>query len=224
MAPVTSRITRLGRAAVVAAVLTVPAVVLAVLIRGGVGAVLDTDAAAVTAATDVARDRPALHRALLVWEEATQARWVNLGIGLVALWAWRRRGMPTRAAWAMTTLLVAWGLANVAKYVVQRTRPVIDDALGHSPGFSFPSGHSMNTMAAGLVLAILLWPLLSSRDRVILTTAAAAVVLATGLDRVFLGAHFPSDVLAGYALGAAVVGASWLGHRSWHTHDHEESR
>lgn len=222
MASVTSRSTRLGRAVVVAAILTVPVVVLAVLVRGEVGAVVDTDAAAVTAATDMARDRPALHRALLVWEEVTQARWVNLGVGLVALWAWRRRGMANRAAWAVATLLVAWGLANVAKYVVQRARPVIDEALGHSPGFSFPSGHSTNTMAAGLVLAILLWPLLSSRGRVVLTAVTGAVVLATGLDRVFLGAHFPSDVLAGYALGAAVVGASWLGHRGWH--GNEESR
>jgi len=66
------------------------------------------------------------------------------------------------------------------------------------------------------VLAVLLWPLLRTRGRVVLTTAVAAAVVLTGLDRVFVGAHFPSDVAAGFTLGAAVVGASWLGHTGWH--------
>ena len=211
-----SRARRLARAAAFAGLLAVPVVVLAILIRSETGGVVEFDRDAVTAATDFARDRPVLHTTLLVWEEATQARWVNPAVALVALWAWRRRNLGSRAAWAVATLLVAWGLANVVKYVVQRARPVIDEALGHSPGYSFPSGHSMNAIAAGIVLAVLLWPLLRTRGRVVLTTAVAAAVVLTGLDRVFVGAHFPSDVAAGFTLGAAVVGASWLGHTGWH--------
>lgn len=211
-----SRVRRLARAAAFAVALTVPVVALAILIRAEAGGVVELDRAAVAAATDLARDRPVLRGALLAWEEATQARWLNLGVAAVALWAWRRRGLGTRSAWAVITLLVTWGLANVVKYVVQRARPVIDEALGHSPGYSFPSGHSMNAVGAGLVVTILLWPLLERRGRIVLVTAAAAVVALTGLDRVFVGAHFPSDVLAGFTLGTALVGASWLGYRGWH--------
>lgn len=211
-----SRARHIARAAGFTGVLVVPVVVLALLVRSETGGVVEFDRDAVTAATDFARDRPALHGALLVWEEATQARWVNPAIAVVALWAWRRRDLGGRAAWAVSTLLVAWGLANVVKYVVQRARPVIDEALGHSPGYSFPSGHSMNAMAAGLVLAILLWPLLRTPGRVLLTTAVGLAVVLTGLDRIFIGAHFPSDVAAGFALGAAAVGASWLGYTGRH--------
>jgi len=211
-----SRTRRLLRAVIFAVALTIPVAVLAYLIRSESGGVVAFDEAAVRAATDFTRDRPALYQALLLWQEAFNARWVNLGVSLVALWVWRRRGLPTRAAWAFGTLMVSWGLGLVVKFIVQRARPVVEDALGDPPGYSFPSGHATNTAAAGLILLLLLlWPLLRTRGRALLTTAVAAAVVLTALNRVFLGAHYPSDVVAGVVLGVAMAGASYLGYVGW---------
>ncbi len=165
---------RLARAAAFAGQLAVPVVVLAILIRSETGGVVEFDRDAVTAATDFARTGRCCTPRCFVWEEATQARWINPRRGAGRPLGVAPANLGSRAAWAVATLLVAWGLANVVKYVVQRARPVIDEALGHSPGYSFPSGHSMNAMAAGIVLAVLLWPLLRTRARVVLTTAVAS--------------------------------------------------
>jgi undecaprenyl-diphosphatase len=203
---------RLLRATAFAAALGVPFSVIALVVRARVPAVLDLDENAIRAATDLTRSVPALHRGLLVWQELFRAGWVNLVVTLVCVWAWRRHGLRTRALWAFLTLMVAWGLQLVAKQVVQRTRPVVEDAVAHAPGYSFPSGHAANTAAAAMVLTILLWPLLGRRGRVVVPAAAAVVVLATAADRVLLGVHYPSDVTAGVLFGVAVTGASFLGY------------
>ena len=203
---------RLVRAAVAATALGLPFVVLAFVVRAQATPVLSFDEAAIRAATGVTRSEPGLQRALLVWQEAFRAGWVNLVVTLVCLWAWRRHGMRTRALWAFVTLMVAWGLQLVAKAVVQRARPEVEDAVAHAPGFSFPSGHAANTAAAGVVLTTLLWPLLGRGGRVAVSTLVTVAVVVTALDRVFLGVHYPSDVVAGVVFGVAVTGASFAGY------------
>jgi membrane-associated phospholipid phosphatase len=206
----------------------VPVAALAVLVQSQAAGVYDLDEATIRAATEVTRENPALYRALLVWQEAFQAKWVNIAVTLVCLWAWRRHGLRTRALWAFVTLIVTWNLGLVAKHLVARARPVVEDALTLAPGYSFPSGHATNTTAAGLILTVLVWPLLGRRGRTALVALVAAAVVLTGLDRVFLGAHYPSDVVAGIALGGAMAGASFLGYVGWHPpvprHAHEEER
>lgn len=214
-----TRARRLARAVGSAAVIGLPVAVIAWAVRAEVSGVVDLDQQAIAAATDLTREHAALRTGLLVWEEALQARWVNLAAAGVALWAWRHHGLRTRALWAVATVGVGWLLANGLKEVVRRARPVVEDAVAHAPGYSFPSGHAMNTTVAGLTLTLLLWPVLGPRARVVVPTAAAAVVLLTGADRVFLGAHFPSDVVAGILLGAAVTVGSYLGYLGRH---HEE--
>lgn len=193
-----------------------PVAALAVVVRSEAGPVVEFDRAAIVAATDVGRSDPALHEALLLWQTAFQAKWVNLVVGLVCLWAWRRHGLRTRALWALVTLLVTWNLGLVIKHLVQRSRPVVEDALTHAPGWSFPSGHAMNAASAGVILVLLVWPLLGRRGRIAITTAVTAAVVLTGVDRVMLGAHYPSDVVAGFALGAAMSGAAYIGYVGLH--------
>ena len=187
--------------------------VLALLVRAQVDDVLTLDESAIRAATEITRARPGLLTALLVWEAAFQGVWVNTVVGLVCWWAWRRHGLKTRALWAFVTVMAAWGLQALTKLVVQRTRPVVEDAVAHSGGYSFPSGHAANTTAAVLVVTILVWPLLGRRGRVVVPVVAAVLVVLTALDRVFLGVHYPSDVVAGVLFGAAVTFASFVGYR-----------
>jgi undecaprenyl-diphosphatase len=203
---------RLLRATGFAAALGLPFAVLALVVRARVPAVLSFDEAAIRAATDLTRSEPVLHRALIAWQEVFRAGWVNLAVVLVCVWVWRRHGLRTRAMWAFVTLMVAWGLQLLAKQVVQRARPVVDEAVAIAPGYSFPSGHAANTAAAAVVLTVLVWPVLGTRGRAVVATLATVLVLVSAVDRVLLGVHYPSDVVAGIVFGVAVTGASFVGY------------
>jgi len=215
MRPLPLRRRALLRAAAFGIAFTVPVAVLAYVVRAQVGGVVRFDQRAISGATDYTRTHPDVHDALLVWQELFQARWVNLAATLVCVWVWRRHGLTTRALWAFLTIMAAWAIQLGAKGLVQRARPVVEDAVAHAPGSSFPSGHATNTAAVALTLTLLLWPLLGRRGRVAVPLVAATATLLTGLDRVLLGVHYPSDVVAGFALGTALAGASYLGYSGW---------
>jgi membrane-associated phospholipid phosphatase len=81
------------------------------------------------------------------------------------------------------------------------------DPVATAPGYSFPSGHALNTMVVGASAVVLGWSATRGRPwrRAALVSAAAALVLATGFDRVGLGVHYVTDVVGGWLLGLAVV-------------------
>ena len=96
-------------------------------------------------------------------------------------------------------------LNRIIKLLIQRPRPTTN-LLMHYSSYSFPSGHSS---AAALVLGCLIlltWRVVR-RDwiKVTITTILVMLVLAIGFSRVYVGAHYPSDVLAGWCLGTSVV-------------------
>ncbi|MFC4601699.1 phosphatase PAP2 family protein [Cohnella hongkongensis] len=100
----------------------------------------------------------------------------------------------------------AAGLNSLLKNAFQRERPALH-RLAEETGYSFPSGHSMAAFALYGAMAYLLWRHIASRaGRTALIAAAAVLVLSIGLSRIYLGVHYPSDVLAGYL--ASLV---WLG-------------
>jgi membrane protein DedA with SNARE-associated domain/membrane-associated phospholipid phosphatase len=115
-----------------------------------------------------------------------------------------------RHDWRPLTLLTATvagavGLYDIVKALVGRPRPPAAIWIGHYSGAAFPSGHATQSTAFYTMLAILLAAGLSVRRRAILWSAAALVVLIVGASRIYLGAHWLTDVLAGYALGATWV-------------------
>jgi membrane protein DedA with SNARE-associated domain/membrane-associated phospholipid phosphatase len=99
----------------------------------------------------------------------------------------------------------AVGLWLIIKPLVGRPRPPAAIWIGHYPGAAFPSGHATQSIAFYAMLAIVLGAGLSVRRRALLWSAAALVVLIVGASRIYLGAHWLTDVLAGYALGACWV-------------------
>lgn len=199
-----------------AVAVAVPVTALALLVRERFDAILAFDEAAVRAATDVTRAHPGLYTALAIWQEAFQPRWLYLvGTGL-CVWLWVRHRLKTRAIWAFVTMMAAWNLGFDLKYIVQRVRPVLADPVSHAPGYSFPSGHATNAAAAATVLTLLVWPVLRRpATRYAVCAVAVVVVVLTALDRVFLGVHYPSDVVAGVLVGAGLAWASYVGYRGW---------
>lgn len=202
---------RLVRGAAYAASCAVAVSLVALFIRERADALVGFDEWAVRAGTDYARAHPVLLQVLVAWQWATQPKFVYLVLVPVTAWIGRRAGLAPRAAWAFMTMMLVWALAAVMKEIVHRARPVIDDPVSHAGGFSFPSGHSANAMGAAAVAVVLLWPLLSRGGRVAACVIAVAFVLATGLNRVLLGVHFPTDVVGGFLLGAGMVAASFRG-------------
>ncbi len=112
---------------------------------------------------------------------------------------------------ALFILISMVGVANLSwllKELVNRPRPMLWPRLVQDYGASFPSGHSVYAASFACVFIILCW---RTRWRFIVLVFALAWMLLMGLSRVYLGVHFPSDVLGGWALGWAWVLLVYLG-------------
>lgn len=204
---------RLARSVVTAAVTCLPVGVVAVLVRSSWEPLLALDRSIIAATTDVTRANPEFREALIWWQELFLPWHVYLAATPVAVWVWLR-GLRGRAIWGFVTMMVGWNLGLDVKLLVQRARPLVEDAVSTAPGFSFPSGHAFNTAMATTTAVVMAWPLLRERGRVAQAATVAfgaAIVVLTALDRVYLGVHYPSDVTAGVLLALGLVGASWVG-------------
>ncbi len=127
------------------------------------------------------------------------------GIAAVAvLVLWLRLREP-RAAVFLTLSLGGAMLINILfKLFFARVRPALFDHLTPAPGYSFPSGHAMGS-AAFFLAVYLLVAALFPRWRWLAGVLGALLTLGIGLSRLVLQVHYPSDVLAGWALSAAWV-------------------
>jgi undecaprenyl-diphosphatase len=88
-----------------------------------------------------------------------------------------------------------------AKHVFARVRPSLWESIAPETTFSFPSGHAMGSITLAWVVVLLWWQLESPRARVFrwpVAVLALLFTLAVGLSRIYLGVHYPSDILAGW--------------------------
>jgi undecaprenyl-diphosphatase len=101
-------------------------------------------------------------------------------------------------------------VVTLIKNIVGRARPTIVDHLVNVSSLSFPSGHAANSAIVYLTMATLLSQLVERRAaRTYLFVAAAAIVTLIGVSRIYLGVHWPSDVLGGWAFGTLWAVAWW---------------
>lgn len=121
---------------------------------------------------------------------------------------------------SMWFILVSVGggqaLSSLAKHGFDRPRP---DLVPHGMvtyTASFPSGHSMMAAVTYLTLAVMIARVQPTRAlRAYVLALAVALVLAIGISRVYLGVHWPTDVLAGWTAGAGWALACWLAATWW---------
>lgn len=115
------------------------------------------------------------------------------------------------AGFAVASIGGGAGLSALIKAVLMRPRPQIVPHLVHVSSSSFPSGHSMNAAIIYLTLATLLARGEKRRAvQMYLVGGAVFLALLVGATRVYLGVHWPSDVLAGWAIGAMWAAACSL--------------
>lgn len=115
---------------------------------------------------------------------------VALVLGLLGLRRWRQAGFASVG-------FIGSALLNIAaKQFFQRERPSLWLSIAPESTYSFPSGHAMGSMTLAAVLIALAWP---TRWRWPMAGLAALFTLLVGLSRVYLGVHYPSDVLGGWA-------------------------
>jgi membrane-associated phospholipid phosphatase len=114
----------------------------------------------------------------------------------------RRRAAPLVLG---AVVLLSGQLVRLAiNHGVARARPPEHLRLVHAAGYAFPSGHTTTATLAYVIAAVLLtrsWP----SHRVAIFALAAIVSVAVGLSRIYLGVHWPTDVLGGWLLAG-----SWL--------------
>ncbi|MCB7136203.1 phosphatase PAP2 family protein [Cellulosimicrobium marinum] len=156
------------------------------------------------------RRHPHVRGAAIAWDRVFAARSVDvLLLAAFVLVAAARRSAPASAqvVRAGGSVLAGWAAQATAKAVVRRPRPTVAPHLPlvPVPGTSTPSGHVANLATAALAVHdVARHPGLPRARRRVLAGALAAVVVLTALDRVAVGAHRPSDVAVGAALGAVV--------------------
>lgn len=98
---------------------------------------------------------------------------------------------------------------TLLKLVIQRPRPA-DHVLMHYGGWSFPSGHSITAMIVCGCLIIILWRHLNTSWPLwLLTGLLSLVIIFIGYSRIYVSAHYPSDVLGGWSLGLILVVINW---------------
>ena len=99
-------------------------------------------------------------------------------------------------------------LNRLIKSIFERERPTLHRLI-EEVGYSFPSGHSMSAFTMYAILTYLLWRHVQSAwGRTLMIVIGLALTLCIGISRIYLGVHYPSDVIGGFLISGAWVGLS----------------
>jgi membrane-associated phospholipid phosphatase len=120
----------------------------------------------------------------------------------VLVWLVLRRAWWT-AAWVLTATARVGPATTVLKELVGRPRPQFAHGGARLESLSYPSGHASGVATLVTVALVLAWPLLAPPARRRWLAAGVALVALVGVSRLWLGVHYPSDVVGGWAFGLA---------------------
>lgn len=102
--------------------------------------------------------------------------------------------------------LSSTALYQIMKYIFQRPRPDLTLRLIEQGGYSFPSGHSMNCLVSyGILIYLLLRYCENRRLAKLLSFGLGLLTILIGFSRVYVGVHYPTDIIGGWSLGIAVL-------------------
>ncbi|GAB3193656.1 hypothetical protein GCM10027261_09800 [Geodermatophilus arenarius] len=148
-------------------------------------------------------DRSAPVSALLETLTTPGVTWFRVLVFLpVLVWLVRRRAWRT-VLWVVVAVTAVGPLTTALKELVGRARPAFENGGLVYEGLSYPSGHSSGIATLVTVALVLAWPRLTAPGRRAAVAAGVALAVLVGLTRVWLGVHYPSDVVGGLCLGTA---------------------
>lgn len=94
---------------------------------------------------------------------------------------------------------------TLIKYIARRERPPHLRLISQG-GFSYPSGHAMISICVyGMLIYIILKNIKNKKIKILLTILLTLLIISIGLSRIYVGVHYPSDVLAGYIVASSIV-------------------
>jgi len=140
---------------------------------------------------------------VLTWLGSGAVLWplVGLATGLLVVRSRRWR----EAAFLLLALAGSAVLSDVVKPLADRARPPASLHLVRVTGLAYPSGHSMDAMAAYAALAVVVGAGRSGRSRALIAGIAAVLIAVVGWSRLYLGVHWLTDVVGGFLLSACWV-------------------
>lgn len=105
-----------------------------------------------------------------------------------------------------TNLCVVTGLNLILKHILQRPRPTTDYKIINETGYSFPSGHSMISMAFyGFIIYLICKYVKNRYLKASLIAFLSLLIILIGISRIYLGVHYTSDVLAGFLIAISYL-------------------
>ncbi len=165
-------------------------------------AVRAMDEGGVTRAADLLADHPGLHDPAVLWAGLSGPWLVHPFLLLITLLLLARGRVAPRALLVVVVGVIGWYLGTLCKQIVARPRPT--DAVVELSSWSYPSGHATNIALGAVLLIALVSTVRAAWIRWAATALALLGVALTAADRLVLGVHYPSDVLAGLALGTVM--------------------
>lgn len=150
---------------------------------------------------------PALDRVCVVFSQVGYA-WGTIPADILLVSALMFGRHWREGVFAALSIVGSMALNNSAKHSFARIRPELWPSVHPEDSYSFPSMHAMASMTLALVLVLLCWRLRTPRGwplRWPVTTLSAIFVVMVGVSRIYLGVHFPSDILAGWTAASIWV-------------------
>jgi undecaprenyl-diphosphatase len=132
-----------------------------------------------------------------------------LGLTVIVVGAMLVRRRPVReVAFLATAITGSVALNETMKVIFERPRPRLPwaDVL---PDYSFPSGHAMNSLVLFAAISILIWVTAGRRRGCVAAAVGLGLGVLIGISRIYLGYHYPTDVVGGYAAGAMWLAIVW---------------
>ncbi len=116
-----------------------------------------------------------------------------------------QRNQKHAAKWFLITAAGSFIITAVAKWAFGRDRPEIVEQIVSASSAAFPSGHTLRSAVVYSLLAYLLIKVSSQKLNKLIITIAFTIILINGISRVYLGVHWPTDIV-----GAWLIAGFWL--------------